>query len=411
MKDKLKMKTKKINGLWFREKAGEYMWLVCFVNALPMSCASEAKAQRRDSTITAPVFPTASNGIAGNSLSHWRDVTSAMNHGAAPPAGEDCAMIYDPVAHRIVLFGGKNDDDENLNELWSLDLAGGYWQKFAVEGEYPPPCEDHACIYDPLSHRMIVHGGENGPTWNQIWSLDLQTHRWRNLTDSTAPRREDHTAVFDSRAKRMVIFGGRDQDDLGPEDLWAFDLDPASPRFEKWQALAYGKKHPPQRMDQVAVFDSLKNRMLIFGGWDNDEKEYYSDTWAFYFATPPDTVGRWKQIKTKRSHPPKRRHAVGVYVAARNWFVIFGGFGQQGYLNDVWAFDLTGEAWINITPGPQPRIDHQAIYDPRRHRMILYGGDARLKNKFHDIWELYIQPDLAFDGVLLQAGALYQRKK
>jgi hypothetical protein len=145
--------------------------------------------------------------------------------------------------------------------------------------------------------------------------------------------------------------------------------------------------------------------MVIYGGWDNDQNEYLGDTWAFYFAVPPDTAGHWRRIKTSKSHPPRRRHAVGVYDSARDWFVIFGGFGEEGFLNDVWAFDLNEDLWINITPGPQPRMDHQAIYDPQSRRMIIYGGDAVLEGKFHDLWELQIQPDLPLKQLYRGAGA------
>lgn len=64
----------------------------------------------------------------------------------------------------------------------------------------------------------------------------------------------------------------------------------------------------------------------------------------------------------------------------------------------LWALDLNLDVWINITPGPQPRIDHQAMYDPQSRRMIIYGGDAWLQGKFHDLWELQIQPDLPAEG-------------
>lgn len=361
--------------------------------ALVVNCAGQAEIQKPEELSPALVV---TNGLAGNTLSWWIDRTPNLN--SAPSAGEDCAMIYDPKLRRLVVFGGKNDDDQNLSEMWTLDLAKNSWQKVDVEGESPAATEDHVVIYDPLGHRMILHGGENGLTWNHTWAFDLQTQRWRNMTDSTAPAREDHTAIFDSRGKRMVIFGGRNKtankDEINKHDLWALDLDSQSPTFEQWQNLAFDEKHPSGRSDHVAVFDSLKNRMILYSGWDKDKKEYLDDTWAFYFATPPDSSGRWKKIKAKKSHPPERRHAVGVYDTDRNWLIISGGFGDEGYLNDVWAFDLTVDEWINITPGPQPRIDHQAVYDPMRHALILYGGDARLRGKFHDVWELQIRPDL-----------------
>jgi len=392
-------------------------------SAVLAGCASQGKIQPvaqkpAEQNIAGKNYPAPaetlktkiSNGTAhGNMLSQWVDRTPQITS-ALPPAGEDCATIYDPVQHRIILVGGKNDEDKNLNEVWTLDLAKNFWQKTVIEGEAPPTSEDHTVIFDPVSYRTILYGGEDGQTTNKIWALDLKTLHWRNLTDSTAPRRETHTAVFDSHGKRMLTFGGRDnqgqfKDYVNIHEVWAFDLDPSSPTFEKWQDLTIEDNHPFGRADHVAVYDAAKNRMIIYGGWykGDDGKEYLEDTWAYNFAEPP---GKWKKIKTKRSHPPQRRHATGIYDSARNWFVIFGGFGDAGYLNDVWAFDLTKDAWINITPGPQPRIDHQAVYDSQNHRMVLYGGDAKLKGKFHDVWELQILPDIPLELLLKEAGAM-----
>ncbi len=379
--------------------------------ALLLGCAGKVEMQRpeqietRLSPANGDVLPSR-NGTAGNSLSSWMDRTPLTGpFSAGPAAGEDCALIYDPRARRLVLCGGKNDDNINLNEVWAFDLRQNRWQQLEIAGEKPPPSEDHVALYDPLSHRMILHGGENGATWNNTWSLSLTTHRWRNMTEAAAPAREDHTAIYDSRGKRMVIFGGRN---WGIEDfyeVWALDLDPGSPAFEKWQDLTVKEDHPAGRSDHVAVFDSLKNRMIIFSGWEKKEKQYLDDTWAFYFATPPDAAAHWKKIKTKKSHPPMRRHAIGVYDPTRNWFIICGGFGDEGYLNDVWALDLTEDSWLNITPGPQPRLDHQGVYDPVSQHLIIYGGDARLKNKFHDMWELQIPRSLPFDLSAQKASA------
>jgi hypothetical protein len=309
----------------------------------------------------------------------------------------------DTVANRLVLFGGKDDADRDGNEVWTLDLDRFTWSRPDIQGPVPPGCEDHVAIFDPVGHRMIVHGGENGLTANQTWSLDLKTFRWRDLTDSTSPAREDHTAIYDSRARRMVIFGGRDNtgtvDYVNEWRLLAFDLDPRSPKFEKWVELECGDVHAPGRSDHGAVYDPIKNRMVVFGGWDKVEHRYLDDTWACDFADTPDGKGRWKKIKAKNSHPPMRRHESGIYDAQRNWFVVYGGFGDQGYLNDVWAFDLTRDVWMNITPGPQPRLDHLAVYDPRRGQMLVYGGDAHLARKFHDVWELDVHTGVSADSL------------
>lgn len=389
------MKTRYLLSAWVKMAA-----------ALLLLPAGASHPQTADSTKGLTFGASMRKGMGNSAFSEWHERTAAIKPSSAwPAATEDCALIYDPRAHRLVLFGGKNDADENVNEVWALDVAHNAWQQIMVTGDSPPPSEDHTAIYDPLGHRLILYGGENGPTTNNLWAFDLQKHRWHNLGDSTAPRREDHTAVFDSRAGRMVIFGGRDNEFVNLYEVWGFDLDPQAPGFEKWHNLSVAEKHPPGRSDHVAVFDSLKNRMIVFSGWDKDAKEYLSDTWGYYFDPAPYVKGRWKQIKTKQAYPPKRRHAVGAYDADRNWFVICGGFGEEGVLNDVWAFDLAFDAWLNITPGPPPRIDHQAVFDPVSKRLILYGGDARFRGKMHDLWELNILQGLPEELRMKEARA------
>lgn len=373
------------------------------------------KAAREDfPEIKTATAPEASNGAR---LSQWIDLTPAIAQTSrGPRAGEDCALMFDPRTHRIILFGGKDDHDVNLNEVWSLDLAAQRWEPILAENEGPPASEDHTAIYDPLGHRMIIYGGENGLTTNQTWSFDFAARRWRDMTaQSEAPAREDHTAIYDSRGKRMIIFGGRNNDGkndyINIHEVWALDLDPQSATFEQWQNLTNEERHPLGRSDHAVVYDSLRNRMVIFGGWDKEKKEPLQDTWAFYFDDSAKGSNFWKQIKTKYSQPPERRHAAGVYDVSRNCFIIFGGFGDEGYLNDVWALDLTKDIWINITPGPQPRLDHQVVFDPTSQRLLLYGGDARLDGKFHDVWELQIAPDLSLEALEHAATVKVQKAK
>ena len=373
-----------------------------FLTMLPFAAQAQIENPPK-----APLISSATNGFThGNRVSQWFDLTPALQrHGQTPRAAEDCAMMYNPILRRVILFGGKDNNDVNLNEIWSLDLATEAWEQLHAKNEGPPASEDHTVIYDPLGHRMIVYGGENGFTTNATWSFDFKTQSWRNMTAPNAPAREDHSAIYDARGKRMVIFGGRDNDGqndyINIHEVWALDLNPQSPRFEKWQPLKLeADDKPPQgRSDHAVVYDSLKNRMVIFAGWDKDKKEFLKDTWAFYFEDSTGSAVHWRQIKTKYSHPPERRHAAGVYDPARNCFIIFGGFGDEGYLNDVWALDLTTDIWVNLTPGPQPRLDHQAVYDRASGRLLLYGGDARLHAKFHDVWELQIDPATSLEAL------------
>ena len=333
----------------------------------------------------------------------WVNRTPAgAKTGVNQPAGsEDGSLIFDPVRGRVLLNGGKDDADLSTKETWAFDSSARTWEKIATPGKTPPASEDHTTIYDPNGHRMIVFGGENGPTTNKLWALDLKTNVWREMTNPQVPRRESHTAVYDSRGKRMVIFGGIDR--LVPDlrEIWAMDLDPASPTFEKWQNLTVAEGQPAGRIDHAAVYDPVKNRMVFYGGWTKVRQGLFGDTWAFYFADTPGGTGRWERIDVGTAGPPPRRHAVGVYDPDRNLFLLFGGLGSNKNvpLNDMWAFDLTKDVWMKVvTPGPAPapRIDHQATYDAGLHGLLLYGGDAMLDMdnapKLHDVWELVLPP-------------------
>ena len=127
---------------------------------------------------------------SGHRISQWANLTSGISAShPLPTAGEDFAIIYDPIQHQIVLFGGKNDHNQNLNEVWAFAMSEKTWREIKIEGEAPPASEDHTLIYDPIGNRMILYGGEDGPTRNATWSFDSLNRRWRDLSKANAPQR------------------------------------------------------------------------------------------------------------------------------------------------------------------------------------------------------------------------------
>jgi hypothetical protein len=337
--------------------------------------------------------PTGGRAITGQ----WTERTPAADPPPVQPRGaEDASLIYDPVRQRVILYGGKEDGDLGMKETWAFDSTARAWEQIVTPGKTPPASEDHTTIYDPNAHRMILFGGENGPTTNKLWSLDLKTNTWKELTNPQVPRRESHSAVYDSRGKRMIVFGGLDRTTEDLFEVWAMDLNPESPTYEQWQNLSVAAGRPPGRIDHAAVYDPVKNRMVFHGGWTKIRQGLFGDTWAFYFADSPGGSGRWEKVETGASAPAPRRHAVAVHDPDRNLFVLLGGQGSSLPLNDVWVFDLERDVWTEVSP-PEPRpigrIDHQAVYNGLTKNVLLYGGDTDLDEeitKLHDVWELIL---------------------
>src|SRR5206468_11243449 len=79
-------------------------------------------------------------------------------------------------------------------------------------------------IYDPVRDRMVVFGGYDGGYRNDVWALSLaEGTAWSTLASPGSPpsARCFHTAIYDPVRDRMVVFGGYDaggrdnDDDLG----------------------------------------------------------------------------------------------------------------------------------------------------------------------------------------------------
>lgn len=78
--------------------------------------------------------------------------------------------------------------------------------------------------------------------------------------------------------------------------------------------------------------------------------------------------------------------AGAAYDAAHHGLVVFGGFSSGRYLGETWDWD--GSAWTkSATPGPSARNSPALVYDAKRGRVLMFGGDARPAGDLGDMWE------------------------
>jgi hypothetical protein len=304
-----------------------------------------------------------------------------------PRAREYSSAIHDPVRDRMVVFGGDNYDI--LNDVWELPLAGTpAWTALTPTGTPPSGRTGHSAIYDPVQDRMVAFGGYQGHyDFDDVWALSLTgTPAWTVLvpTGALPVRRSYHSAIYDPVRDRMVVFGGG-LGDYGPgyNDVWALSL-AGTPA---WTQLTPTGALPCVRYLHSAIYDPVRDRMVVFGGYGSPGG-YLNDVWALSLAGTP----AWTALAPTGAPPSGRRGHGAIYDPVRDRMVVFGGTDGTNARNDVWALSLSGTpAWTALTPAgtlPGGRSAHSAIYDPMGDRMVVFGGSDALLSYRSNVWAL-----------------------
>src|SRR5262249_54489574 len=125
-----------------------------------------------------------------------------------------------------------------LDEVWSLSLSGSpAWSLLQTTGSSPGPRYLQTAVYDPVRDRIIVFGGldANNSYTGGVWPLSLSgVPTWPQLAPTGPPpaSRIFHTAIYDPVRDRMLVFGG--YTGSAQNDVWSLSLAGAT----AWSQLA-----------------------------------------------------------------------------------------------------------------------------------------------------------------------------
>lgn len=271
---------------------------------------------------------------------------------ATPPgSGIFRTMSFDPVEQRWLGFQDAAFNADTQSHTWVL--ADGAWQR--VQVGLPPGRRNAAMAYDRHRRRLVVHGGANGAlSRDDLYEADNRT--WNRLLGlngpSIASRRQLLTMVFDEAREETLVFGG---------------TSPLSSSLLAWTSAGWSFGNPtvwpPARWRHAAAYDSLRQRMLVFGG--EGSAPAFGDLWSWDGTD-------WQQLPG--GGPGPRRDVSMSYDRDRDRIVLFGGHDGSSYLGDTWEFD--GVTWLEQTPtaAPAARGRHVQVYDTHLQRTVLYGG-------------------------------------
>lgn len=235
----------------------------------------------------------------------------------------------------------------------------------------------------------LVAGDNNGHVDTFVRDVVMGLTQRVSLEANGEQGNGDSSRATISADGRYVAFASEASNLVSGDTNNATDIFVRGPLFDKpesspsWHLVA--KTGPSARISPVMAYDSARGRTVLFGGytWNQDPNVgYYGDTWEWDgFA--------WKQVATMG--PPPRSNALMVFDSVKGKSVLFGGYcyapppGCGVYFTDTWEWD--GSTWTQLaTSGPSPRYGATMAFDSARGKAILFGGRT-CGPWLDDMWE------------------------
>jgi hypothetical protein len=264
--------------------------------------------------------------------------TNQPHKGTAPTARFGHTAVYDSVNLHMTVFGGA--------------------QGVAT----PAPCLNDVHILE------FTTGIGATPTWVTV-----------KPSGAAPPVRYSHVAVYDAADNEMIVFGGNNCGSTYYSDVWVLTNANGIGGTPAWSQLSPSGPAPAARAKASAVYDALNDNMIVFGGYG---KSAYADLWVLTHAGGVSGSPAWVQLSPMGTAPSARYGHSAVYDSINNLMMIFGGDTQkEAEITETWvltnANGLGGTPYWTLTSsnGPQ-RAFHSAVYNPASNKMIIFGGKS-----------------------------------
>jgi hypothetical protein len=235
-----------------------------------------------------------------------------------PSARQLFDMTYDESRQRLVLFAGEvktSTQDTELNgETWEWN--GREWTQVADMG--PSPRMGCAMAYDTLRHRVVLFGGYNyrlpqPEYFDDTWEWDGT--EWTQIADTGPSVRALLPMVFDISRECLVLFGGAspsgwlgdtwewredagwvEHQEMGPGSLvrpkmartqehtvlYGFPDSTGAAQTWEWDGRLWTQRQdigPRARYGPAFAYDSERDRVVLFGGYASGTGSHLGDTW------------------------------------------------------------------------------------------------------------------------------------
>ena len=211
------------------------------------------------------------SGILNDTWNWNGTVWSQQSPITFPTARYGHALAFDSARGVTVLFGGRDAASNALADTWEYD--GVNWTQQFVQG-FPAPRVGAAMSFDSTRGVSVLFGGVLGGGSSQADTWEYDGMSWTQRMPAATPwPRYGASMAFDSERDVTVLFGGTSGHAWS--DTWEWD-------GSNWQQQISPLPGLIGRSDSSLVFDTNRNRMVLFGGDTYGVK--LSDTWEYFVA-------------------------------------------------------------------------------------------------------------------------------
>lgn len=305
-------------------------------------------------------------------------------NGTGPGARSSHAVAI--VGHKVYAFGGEFAPRVPVdNKLHVFNLETLTWSVADVSGDAPPPRVGVAMA--AVGDTIYVFGGRDGEhkELNELYSFDTKTNKWALISrgDAGPPHRSYHSITADDR--NVYVFGG-----CGVagrlNDLWAFDV-----VEKKWvQFPSPGENCRGRGGPGLAVAQGKIWVVYGFAGEETDDVHSYDlakKSWA-----QVETTGEKPTARSVFSSV-----AIGKHILVYGGEIDPSDQGHMGagqFSGEFFVLDTETLAWRRVEdkadsgshPGPRGWCAFAGGQRDGKEGLLVYGGNSPSNDRLDDLF-------------------------
>jgi N-acetylneuraminic acid mutarotase len=308
----------------------------------------------------------------------------------------------------IYLIGGNIGENSNSSTLYRYNIPLREWTIYSNDLlETTTRIGFTMCTFN---NEIYLFGGDENLTHFPIfycYSFNMDTKEWKTcsiLHQGSPEGRFSHSGVV--WKNQYLMFGGDANTlDFSFDEIWSFHFE-----SKEWTDLTLNciGSIPRERSFHISELDRRNDVLYIFGGiyYTVEGEKHLNDMFCLNMETL-----MWKEIVNDYKPCVRRSHSSILSRDEKDFFV-FGGFGENQFLNDLWSFNFENLEWKEIILSckyPTPRRYFSISHDIHKNGFFIFGGYTKNEKTENDLWKLDFEvSEVKFQNLIFQNSKYFQ---